>query len=126
MRDPEEERYRRDHPRFPGVAESVRLLELRSTRGSYLDMVLHDLREHAPEVLDEVTDAVDREDDDHVRALLVGQLAEARDPRLVGFFARLLDDPAEPVAHWAREGLRLLDTKDARRALFRAEGQRRG
>ena len=118
MIDPEYQRYRRKYPRFPGVAETVRVLKLGGTRGGYLDVVLLDLREHASDVLTELTDAVDEESDQRVRALIIGELAESADHRLVGFFERLLDDPNESVAHWAEVGLRHIDTKDARRALF--------
>ena len=116
--DPDDERYRRKYPSFPGVAETVRLLKLGGTRGGYLDAVLADLREHAPQVLDEVVHAVDTADDERIRVLLLGELAETGDERLVGLFARLLSDGNESVSYWAREGLRRIDTKAARTALF--------
>jgi hypothetical protein len=118
MIDPDEARYRRNHPRFPGVVETVRLLKLPGTRGGYLEAILADLGEHLPEVLDEVTRAFDEETDERVRALLVGQLAETGDRRLVGFFARLLSDENQSVAYWAEAGLQQIDTKAARQVLF--------
>ena len=116
--DPEQQRYQRKYPRFPGVAEVVRLLKLGGTRGSYLDAVLWDLREHAPEVLDDVTNAVTEEVDERIRTLLVAELAETGDPRLVVFFADLLEDANESVAYWAEVGLQHIGTKEARTVLF--------
>jgi hypothetical protein len=126
--DPEEQRYRRNYPRFPGIPEIVRLLKSRGTTGGYLEAVLWDLREHAPEVLDEVTVAVNEEGDERVRALLVGELAETADHRLVAFFASLLADANESVAYWAGVGLQMIDTRDSRTALRRhqATEQRHG
>jgi hypothetical protein len=95
MIDPDEARYRRNHPRFPGVGEIVRLLKLPGTRGGYLEAILADLGENVPEVLDEVTQAVDEETDERVRALLVGELAETGDRRLVG--SPELPDPRHPL-----------------------------
>lgn len=118
MLDPDHERYLRKYPRFPGVTETVRLLKLGGTRGGYLDAVLGDLREHAPQVLDDLTLAVGQETDERVRTLLVAELAETGDQRLVGFFVRLLSDGNESVRHWAEQGLQRIDTKEARRALF--------
>jgi hypothetical protein len=120
--DPDEQRYRRNYPRFPGVAETVQLLKLGGTRGGYLEAVLGDLREHAPEVLDDVTNAVDEEVDQRIRTLLVAELAEVADHRLIAFFASLLDDANESVAHWAELGLELIDTKQARTVLFQQRG----
>ena len=120
--DPEQQRYQRKYPRFPGVAEVVRLLKLGGTRGSYLDAVLWDLREHAPEVLDDVTNAVTEEVDERIRTLLVAELAETGDPRLVVFFADLLEDANESVAYWAEVGLQHIGTKEARTVLFQHRG----
>lgn len=125
MIDPDEERYRRKYPTFPGVKETVRLLKLGGTTGGYLEAVLWDLSEHAPQVLDDVTLAVDQETDERVRTLLVAELAETGDERLVGFFVRLLSDGNESIRHWAQEGLRGIDTKDARKALFTHQGASR-
>jgi hypothetical protein len=118
MMDPEHARFRRNYPRFPGVPETIRLLKLRGTGGAYLDAILWEFRDHASSVLDEAMDAVREEDDERVRYLLVGELAETGDHRLLDFFVELLDDPHESVAHWAQVGLEHIDTKDARRALY--------
>jgi hypothetical protein len=120
--DPEQQHYQRNYPRFPGVAEIVRLLKLGGTTGSYLEAVLWDLHEHAPEVLDDVTNAVTAEVDERIRTLLVAELAETGDHRLVAFFAGLLGDVDESVAYWAEAGLQHIGTKEARTVLFQHRG----
>lgn len=118
--DPEYVRYRRRYPPFPGVAETVSALRRRAVRGSQLDALLADLRANASHVLDEIIAAIEGEADEWVRTLLVGELAETGDPRLVAFFTHLLTDADADadVARWAEAGLATIGTREARRALF--------
>jgi hypothetical protein len=74
--------------------------------------------------VDALVDAFKTEVDHGLKCWLLELLGLARDPRLTDLFISLLDDADERFRFWAERGLRDLDTKEARTALF-AAGKRR-
>jgi hypothetical protein len=58
--DPNFRRWRRKYPRFPGVAECVRLLSSRNLRGAWVDIIANELTIHAAESLPELRRRFDR------------------------------------------------------------------
>lgn len=124
-RDPEEERYRRKFPVFPGVDKCVELLSRGSTRGGYLDAVMADLTEHAGEDWRAIAEHYRRAESERVRTLLLSALAEAAPAEAAAWFGAILRAPAAELSEgawfWAAAGLLRIDTKEARRELWRAE-----
>jgi hypothetical protein len=117
--DPEVERYYRKFPKFPGLAKCVELLHSRNVRGSYLDTILYEIRIHAETYLNELIAHI-RNDDSHVGTWLLAQLAEARLPDAEGFFIECLQSTDSRRRYWAIIGLKDLDTKSSRQALWYA------
>ena len=120
--DPEVQRYRRKYPIFPGVQTCVELLQGRNVHGSYLDSVLYDLELHAATYVDELIQAFRAEQDDRVRVLLLAVMAETGLPAFMPLFIENLHADDE-VRYWAVVGLKQIDTKEARRALWEAKVQ---
>lgn len=118
--DPAAARYHRDYPKFPGVQTCVELLQRPNVRGAYLDALLFDLGAHLSECLAEVITAFYQAEAGRVRALLIGQIAEAKLAAAVPFLVENLQAPDESVRHWAIVGLSAINTKEARRALWQA------
>ena len=75
------------------------------------------LEPHAAEHLDELVVAFDEEQDHGLRAWLFELIAAARDPRALPLLVQYLSD--SELRTYALHGLRRLDTKDARTALWR-------
>jgi HEAT repeat protein len=119
--DPEAERWRRTYPTFPGVAKCVSLLGSRNVRGAWVDIICHELAQHAAETLDDlVGEFHSRKNDARVRALIMTAIGEAAPPNAVPFLSECLDDPDESVRGAAVYGLKRVGTKEARTALWRA------
>lgn len=76
------------------------------------------LREIAGEHLDELIAEFTRETDHGLRCWLLELIAQARSPRAFDLLVAELRGDEESLRCWARRGLRLLDTKDARRVLW--------
>jgi HEAT repeat protein len=120
--DPEERRWRRVYPAFPGVATCVALLRRPNVRGTWVDIIRAELTAHAGEGLGELVAEFRRpENDARVRALIVAAIADAAAPSAVPFLTGCLADPDEHVRHWAADGLRRIGTKAARTALWQAD-----
>ena len=80
----------------------------------------HFLRHQAGDHVDALVAAFRAESDEGLRRWLLELLTFARDARLTELFVAYLGDPDEGLRHWAEVGLRTLDTKEARTALFAA------
>lgn len=60
-------------------------------------------------------------DDRGLRRWLLELIAESRAPQALPIFVRELSSEDESLRDWAADGLRNLDTKEAREALYRAK-----
>jgi HEAT repeat protein len=119
--DPEEERWHRAYPRFPGVARCAALLRSPNVRGTWVTIICHELARHAAETFDElVAEFRNPHNDARVRALLVWAIGDAAVPSAVPFLTECLADADESVRGAAAYALEQIGTKDARTALRRA------
>jgi hypothetical protein len=77
------------------------------------------LRSQAAELVAELRMAYEAETDHGTKCWLLELLGEAHDPSLEDLFESALNEPDESLPIWAARGLRDLDTKTARRILWR-------
>jgi hypothetical protein len=73
--------------------------------------------EHVDELIAEFALATDH----GIRCWLLELIGQARSPRAFDLLVAQLRSDDESLRTWAKRGLRLLDTKDARRVLWRHE-----
>lgn len=76
------------------------------------------VREVAGEHVDELIEEFGRAAEPGIRRWLLELLGEVRSPQAFKVLAAGLDSDDESLRSWARRGLELLDTKDARRLLW--------
>jgi hypothetical protein len=115
--DPIVQKYYDEFPKFPGMAKCAELM--RHARGMYQEAIHFDVRDHAKEHLDELISII-RNDDSHLGAELMDALAEAAVPEAEDFLIENLTSADERRRFWAIYGLKKLDTKSARKALWNA------
>ncbi|WP_439663219.1 HEAT repeat domain-containing protein [Lentzea sp. HUAS TT2] len=78
------------------------------------------VQRHAEEHLDELIEAFRAEGEgQNMRVLLLTLIGEARSPEALPILVEHLDHEDESIAGWAVQGLEMLDTKEARIALYR-------
>jgi hypothetical protein len=122
--DPEEQRYKRRFPKFPGVSQCVLLLESSNVHGSFLNAVIGDLTENAQGFLTEIIIAFYLETDQRVKRILIAAIAESAPVDAVGFLAENLNSTDDSICDWAIRGLERIDTKEARTALWLLKGSK--
>jgi hypothetical protein len=120
MDDPVYTRWKRQYPRFPGVAKCVELLRRRNVRGGVVDIVCHELQENATSHAAELVAAFRGECDDRVRRILLGIICEASLQEALPLLMEYLRSDDEDLRYWAVEGLRRLDTPETRKVLWKA------
>jgi hypothetical protein len=118
--DPEHRRWGRKYPRFPGVAECVRLLRAGNVRGAWVDIIVHELTVHAAECLQEMVEVFRSDENERVRVLVLTAIAEARIPPALSFLAEVAREQHPNFLTYAEEGLSAIGTSEARAALWRA------
>jgi HEAT repeat protein len=118
--DPEYERWKRKYPKFPGVAKCVDLLRSPNVHGSWVNIICAELQENASKIGKELVDAFRTETDIGVRRILLGVIAEAKILEALPTLVENLKSPDESLRYWAIEGLKGLNTPEARRALWEA------
>ncbi len=118
--DPELARWNRTYPRFPGVRKCVDLLKKRSTSGTWLDIIEIELTAHASEHLEEMIASFHTEPDEWVRTMLLWPIADARLPQAFSFLLENLYSDNPYFRELAIRGLKLLDTRESRTALWDA------
>jgi HEAT repeat protein len=118
IEDPEYSRWKRNYPRFPGVAKCVELLHRRNVQGATVDIICLELVEHAAAHAAELIAAVREEQDQRVRWILLSVLCDAKLPAALPVFVEELQSDDERSRTWAERGLRELDTPESRRALW--------
>ena len=121
--DPEEERWDRKYPRFPGVAKCVELLRSGNACGTWVDIICNELTKNARENVEELISAtrVELERDSNVGRMLLHVVADSKLPEAFGMFVELLKSPDLTLRQYGVEGLKQLDTKEARRLIWEYE-----
>jgi hypothetical protein len=120
IEDPTYARWKRQYPRFPGVAKCVELLGRRNVRGEMVEIICGELQENATAHATELIAAFRAEKDARVRHILLGIICEAKLPEALPVFVEHLRSEDESLRDWSVEGLRALDTHEARKALWEA------
>lgn len=118
--DPVYTRWKRQHPKFPGVAKCVELLGRRNVQGSLVDIICQELEHSASSHSAELIAAFQAATDERVRRILLGVICEARLPEALPVFVEHLRSEDESLRYWSEQGLCYLNTHDARQALWEA------
>ena len=118
--DPEYRRWGSKYPRFPGVAECVRLLQTRKLRGAWRDIVFFELVANAQDCLPELIAAFRSEDNECVRLMVLSAITEARLAEAIPFLADVVRERHPQFASYAEQGLTEMGTREARTALWEA------
>src|SRR5208283_2520333 len=90
--DPEYQRWGRQYPRFPGVAECARLIRARKARRGWADIILYELAENASLCLPDLIEAFRTDPSGDVRLFVMMALEVAKLPESVPFLADVLQD----------------------------------
>ena len=120
LEDPVYARWKRQHPKFPGVAKCVELLGRRNVGGSLLDIICGELQENAASHASELIEAFRATDNDQVRRILLGIICDAKLHDALPVFVEHLLSEDESLRYWAERGLRTLDSHESRKALWEA------
>jgi HEAT repeat protein len=120
MDDPVYARWKRRHPKFPGVTKCVALLGRRNVTGGLVDIISGELQANATAHATELIAAFRAELDGRVRSILLSIICEARLEEALPVLVEHLRSDDARLRHWAAEGLRRLDTHVARKALSNA------
>ena len=118
MKDPEEDRWRKKYPHFPGVQKCVELLRSSNVKGTWVNIICLELQAHAASNLSELVAAINAEEDERVKILLLAALAESGLPEAVPVFEEYLQSVQESLRYWAKFGLEKAGTREARTALW--------
>lgn len=117
--DPEYQRWGRKYPRFPGVAECIRLILDGKARGAWADIVAGELAAHANDHLQEMIDAFHSQSSENVRLYMMDALEAAALPASVPFLIEVLANDDERFVPYAERALQQINTKESRAALYR-------
>jgi hypothetical protein len=99
-------------------AQTLRLMRSRNPQTA--EDAFHTLRPHAGDYLREIVDAFYAEDDHGLRCWLLELIGEARSLTALPVLVEQLNGDDESLRGWAVRGLRKLDTRGAREALWHA------
>jgi hypothetical protein len=119
--DPDQQRWGKQYPRFPGVAECVRLILAKKARGIWAENIVHELAENAEACLPELIAAYRDTSSDDVTKYVMMALDIARPPAAIPFLSEVLRDGNETDRYYARTALNGINTREARIALRNAE-----
>src|ERR1051326_9193305 len=106
---PEETRWNRTYPTFPGIRTCAELLKTRSVRGTWIDIIEAELTAHASEHLEEMIATFLTETDEWVRTMLFWPIIETRLPQALSFLLENLYSDNPHFRQLAIRGLKLLD-----------------
>jgi len=102
---------------FPGFAKCLQMMRKRDPQTQ--EDGFHWLRPRANEFVEELIAEFRAEKKERgLRCWLLELIGEARDARSFLLLVEQLESPDESIRHRAAEGLRLLDTSEARQILF--------
>jgi hypothetical protein len=116
--DPEYQRWKRKYPRFPGVAELMRLIRTRKAKGSWADIIVNEMADHAKECMADLLETFRTDESEEVRLYIMMALDIARPPEAVPFLAEVLREGNPRYARYAESALRGINTREARTALW--------
>jgi hypothetical protein len=118
--DPVYVRWRRQYPRFPGVAKCVELLGRGNVWGYMVDVICDEPKQNAATHADELIAAFRDPKNTGLQLILLGVICEARLPEALPVFVEYLHAEDERYRCWSERGLRELNTPEARKALWEA------
>lgn len=125
--DPQHQRWARTYPRFPGVAECARLIRTGKARGTWADIIAHELAQNAAECLPELIETFRTDPSDNVRLYVMMALDIARLPESVPFLAEVLQERNSLFTPYALRALNRINTRESRTALWQVtHGQPQG
>lgn len=124
--DPEYQRWERKYRRFPGVVEYARLIRTGKAKGSWADIIVAELAEHAATCLPELIETFHNDPSDSVRLYVMMALDIAQFPESVPFLAEVLNDGNPMFTPYAERALRGINTSEARTVLWKATHDDRG
>ena len=116
--DPEHQRWGRTYHRFPGVAECVRLIQDGKARGTWTDIIVHELGENAAGCLPELIEVFGSNADESVRLYIMMALDLAWLPESVPFLEQVLREGNPAFTPYAMSARKHIDTKEARTVLW--------
>jgi hypothetical protein len=117
IEDPAFLKWNQQYPKFPGVAECVRVLSKRNTKGSLVDIICEELQFHAREHVGELLTAFETANDPRIRRMLLGIISEAKLTEASALFGQYVQSEDESLRIWSIRGLEHLDTAEAREIL---------
>ena len=118
--DPEIQRWGRNYPRFPGVAECTRLIRAGKARGTWADMIVHELSENAADHLPEMIAAFRESNDEDVALYVIMALEIAKLPTSIKFLSEVMRERNSRFVPYAHRALVAIDTRESRKTLFDA------
>jgi hypothetical protein len=104
--------------RFPGYKACLAMMRKHSPQT--MEDGFYTLLPHAAEYIDELMAEFQTEKDHGLRCWLLELIGEARSEKAFDLLCEQLQSSDESLRNWAIRGLRNLNTKAARRALFDA------
>ncbi len=120
IEDPDYTRWKRKYPKFPGVAKCVEMLGRRNVQGSLLEIVLGELQDNAAAHAEELIVAFQAQKNQQVRLLLLMTFCDAKLKEAMPLFVEHLRSDDESLRYWSEQGLRALNTPEARKVLWQA------
>jgi len=118
--DPEQQRWGQTYTRFPGVAECARLIRDGKARGSWADIIAHELAENAGECLTELVETFRTDSSESVRLYVMMALEIARLPESVPFLAEVVQGGNPLFTPYVLRALEGINTCESRTALWNA------
>jgi hypothetical protein len=122
--DPEYLRWMRKYPQFPGVVECSRLIQAGKAKGTWAEIIVQELAEHASECLPEMIEAFHTAEG--VALYVIMALDIARPPEAVEFLIEVLRRGDPQYSQYAREALAGIGTVEARSALWEISQMEQG
>ncbi|MDJ0765319.1 MAG: hypothetical protein QNJ97_20230 [Myxococcota bacterium] len=115
--DPEYARWKRKYPMYPGTEKCVELLRSNSVRGTWIDIICHEIEQYSITNPSKLIEAVERRENHGIRRVLLGILENIACPESISVFIKILESGEEDERDYAVRGLRRIDNKEARTAL---------
>lgn len=104
-------------PEFPGLQQCLKML--RHSNPQINEDGYGWLRSRAVELLPQLIAAYEDEQCNDIRGWLIELIGEAKSPTALPFLLERMNDENESIREWALIGLRHLDTRESRTALWR-------
>ncbi len=118
--DPEQQRWDKRYRRFPGVAECARLIRAGKARGTWAEIIAHELADNAQDTLPELIAEFELSNGDDVALYILIALEFACLPESTEFLGEVLQSGDLRLAEYARRTLSAINTREARRVLLRS------